>query len=192
MTNNHTGKQIGYIRASSIDQNPERQLNGHQCDRVFTDHASGTSMNRPQLKELLFYIREDDTLIVHSMDRLARNVDDLRKLVKELTERQVKVVFIKENMTFTKDADPMSQLMLSVMGAFAEFEREIIRERQKEGIAIAQAKGKFKGRKNCLMPAQIQELRCLAATGKNKAELARSYGISRGSVYKYLKQSQVV
>jgi DNA invertase Pin-like site-specific DNA recombinase len=115
------GQRIGYIRVSSLDQNPERQLEGVAVDRVFTDKASGKDVRRPQLDNLIAFVREGDTLVVHSMDRLARNLDDLRRLVQELTGRGVRIEFVKEHLTFTGEDSPMANLMLSVMGAFAEY-----------------------------------------------------------------------
>jgi len=105
------------------------------------------------------FVREGDTVFCHSMDRLARNLDDLRRIVLGLTERGVHIVFVKENLTFTGEDSPMSNLLLSVMGAFAQFERELIRERQREGIAIARREGKYRGRKPSLTPARAAELR---------------------------------
>ena len=115
---------------SSAGQNPARQLDGVELDRVFTDAVSGKSADRPQLQAMLAYVRDGDTMLVHSMDRLARNLDDLRRLVRELTGRGVAVQFIKEQLTFTAEDAPMATLLLSVLGAFAEFERALIRERQ--------------------------------------------------------------
>jgi DNA invertase Pin-like site-specific DNA recombinase len=117
------GQRIGYVRVSSLDQNEKRQLEGQVLDRVFTDKASGRDTARPQLTELLRFARDGDTVVVHSMDRLARNLDDLRALVQGLTRRGVRVEFIKEQLVFTGEDSPMANLMLSVMGAFAEFER---------------------------------------------------------------------
>src|SRR5271166_6632673 len=122
-------QRIGYARVSSYDQNPVRQLEHLEVDRVFTDKASGKDAERPQLQALIGYARDGDTIVVHSMDRLARNVDDLRRLVQQQTKRGVKVQFIKENLTFTGDTSPMANLMLSVLGAVAQFERDLIRER---------------------------------------------------------------
>ena len=142
-----TGKNIGYIRVSTIEQNLDRQLEGIKLDRSFTDKVSGKSIDRPALQEMLTYVRDGDTVIVHSMDRLARNVDDLRQIVKGLTAKQVKVKFIKEALEFTGEDSPMSNLLLSVMGAFAEFERTLIKERQMEGIELAKKRGVYKGQK---------------------------------------------
>lgn len=182
-----SGQRIGYIRVSSTDQNTARQLEGIQLDRTFTDKASGKSLQRPELERMMDFCREGDTIVVHSMDRLARNLDDLRSLVRKLTSKGVRVEFIKESMTFTGDDNPMSTLLLSMMGAFAEFERSLILERQREGIALAKARGAYKGRKPSLTPSMADELRRRVQTGEKKAKLAREYGISRLTVYEYLK-----
>jgi DNA invertase Pin-like site-specific DNA recombinase len=184
-----TGQRIGYIRVSSFDQNPERQLEGVAVDRMFTDQASGKDAQRPELEALLSFVREGDTVIVHSMDRLARNLDDLRRLVQGLTQRGVRITFVKENLTFTGDDSPMATLMLSVMGAFAEFERALIRERQREGIALARQRGVYRGRKKLLSPEQVAALRERVEAGIPKARLAREFGISRDTVYEYLRRA---
>lgn len=181
------GHRIGYIRVSSLDQNPERQLEQVAVDRVFTDKASGKDTHRPELERLIAFVRDGDTVVVHSMDRLARNLDDLRRLVQTLTERGVRIEFIKENLTFTGEASPMANLMLSVMGAFAEFERALIGERQREGIALAKKRGAYRGRKKALSPDKRVELRKRVASGEQKAKLAREFGISRETLYQYLK-----
>jgi DNA invertase Pin-like site-specific DNA recombinase len=152
------GQRIGYVRVSTLDQNEKRQLDGQILDRVFTDRASGRDTSRPELTELLRFARNGDTVIVHSMDRLARNLDDLRALVQGLTHKGVRVEFVKESLVFTGEDSPMANLMLSVMGAFAEFERSLIRERQREGIALAKQRGAYKGRKKTLTPERAAEL----------------------------------
>ena len=181
------GHRIGYIRVSSLDQNPERQLEQVAVDRVFTDKASGKDTHRPELDRLITFVREGDTVVVHSMDRLARNLDDLRRLVHTLTQRGVRIEFIKESLTFTGEASPMANLMLSVMGAFAEFERALIRERQREGIALARKRGAYRGRKKALSNEQSAELRQRVTGGEQKAKLAQEFGISRETLYQYLK-----
>lgn len=181
-------QRIGYIRVSSGEQNTERQIEGVSLDKVFTDKASGKNTHRPQLEELLSYIREGDTLLVHSMDRLARNLDDLRRIVQDLTGKGVRIEFVKEGLTFTGEDSPMATLLLSVMGAFAEFERALIRERQREGIAIAKQKGIYTGRKRSLTGEQVTELRRRVAEGESKTTVAKEYGISRETLYQYLKQ----
>lgn len=185
-----TGQRIGYVRVSTLDQNEQRQLEGQALDRVFTDKASGKDAQRPQLEYLLGFAREGDTVMVHSMDRLARNLDDLRSVVQRLTSKGVRVEFVKESLVFTGEDSPMATLMLSVMGAFAEFERSLIRERQREGIALAKARGAYKGRKRALAPELAAELTARAAAGIPKSNLAREYGLSRETVYQYLRRGQ--
>lgn len=184
------GQRVGYVRVSSVDQNAARQLDGIELHRVFTDHASGGTTNRPELAEALAYVREGDCLVIHSMDRLARNLDDLRRIVRELTARGVSVEFIKEGQTFTPEGvNPMANLLLSMLGAFAEFERALIRERQREGIAIArQQADKYRGRAPALTPERAAELRQRDAAqgGKGRAALARDFGVSRQTLYQYL------
>ena len=155
--------------------------------KVFTDKASGKDTERPALEELLAFVRDGDTIVVHSMDRLARNLDDLRRLVQQLTQRGVRIEFVKEGLTFTGEDSPVANLLLSVMGAFAEFERALIRERQREGIPLAKQRGAYRGRKKALSPEQARELQQRVGAGEQKATLAREYGISRETLYQYLK-----
>lgn len=181
------GQTIGYIRVSSFEQNEARQLEKETLDRVFTDKASGKDTNRPQLKELIQFVREGDLVLVHSMDRLARNLDDLRKLVKSFVAKGVSVKFVKEGLLFsTEDDSPMSNLLLSVMGAFAEFERSLIKERQREGIELAKKKGVYKGRSKALSDEDILLLNERVSAGVNKSTLAKEFGISRQTLYSYI------
>jgi DNA invertase Pin-like site-specific DNA recombinase len=184
-----SGKIIGYVRVSTFDQNPERQLEGIPVDRLFTDQASGKDLKRPAFEELMAYVREGDQVIIHSMDRLARNLDHLRQVVNRLTTQGISVRFLKENLTFTGQDSPMANLMLSVMGAMAEFERSLIRERQREGVQIAKAKGLYTGRKKSLSQDQLSELQKRIAEGEKKASLARHFNISRETLYQYVKLS---
>lgn len=183
------GQRIGYVRVSTHEQNTQRQLEQVPVDRVFTDKASGKDVNRPELEQMLAFVRDGDTVVVHSMDRLARNLDDLRQLVHGLVKRGVRVEFVKEHLAFVGDDSPMATLMLSVMGSFAEFERSLLRERQKEGIALAKKRGAYRGRKKSLTPEQIEELRGKVAAGVPKARAAREYGISRETLYNYLTEA---
>jgi len=188
-----SGQRVGYQRVSSLEQNPQRQLDGIVLDQTYTDRLSGKDVERPQLSEMLRFVRAEDTVVVHSLDRLARNLDDLRRLVNELTGRGVRVEFVKEQLSFTGEDNAMAQLLLSVMGAFAEFERSLIRERQREGVALAKARGAYRGRKRILSEDRIAELRQRAAAGEAKATLAREFGVSRETVYQYLRaQSNTV
>ena len=177
---------VGYIRVSSVDQNTSRQLSETALDKVFEDKASGKDTQRPQLTACLEYLREGDTLHIHSMDRLARNLDDLRKLVKGLIARGVAVRFEKESLTFTGESSPMANLLLSMLGAVAEFERALILERQREGIAVAKAAGAYKGRKPSLTQDKIEEMKRRALAGEKKTVLAKEFGVSRETVYSYL------
>ena len=183
------GQRVGYVRVSSFDQNPDRQLEAVSVTRTYTDKASGKDTQRPELDRLLAYVRDGDTVVVHSMDRLARNLDDLRRIVQDLTRRGVRVEFVKEGLTFTGDDSPMANLMLSVMGAFAEFERALLRERQREGIAVAKQRGAYRGRKRSLNAEQIGEIQRRVAAGEQKTRVARDMGISRETVYQYLRLS---
>lgn len=181
------GQRIGYIRVSSLEQNTSRQLEGIELDGVYEEKISAKDTNRPRLQELLGFVRRDDVVVVHSMDRLARNLDDLRDIVKKLTQKGVKVQFIKENLTFSGDDSAMSQLLLSVMGAFAEFERALLKERQREGIELAKKRGAYKGRQKCLSTEQILAVQEALNVGVAKARIARNLGVSRETVYRYLR-----
>jgi DNA invertase Pin-like site-specific DNA recombinase len=180
------GQRVGYVRVSSDDQNPKRQLDGVECDETFTDWASGRSAERAKLEEMLRFVRKGDTVLVHSMDRLARNLSDLRRLVQDLTARGVRVEFLHEHLVFTGEDSPMATLMLSVMGAVAEFERALIRERQREGIEVAKKNGVYRGSRARLSVARVAELRRRSSAREQKAALAREFGISRQTLYRYL------
>ena len=181
------GQIVGYARVSSASQNEARQLEALSgVERTFTDKVSGKNTDRPALTECLAYVREGDTLRVASLDRLARNLDDLRRLVSDLTVKGVRVEFIKEGLTFTGDDGPMSRLLLSLLGAVAEFERELIRERQREGIELAKAAGRYRGRKPSLTPEQVSQARQRVESGVPKAKVARDLGVSRQTLYNVL------
>lgn len=184
-----TGMRIGYKRVSTVDQSTERQLDGVQVDETYEDKASGKDTNRPQLQAALNHCRKGDTFIIHSMDRLARNLMDLRRTVEELTAKGVTVRFEKENLTFTSDKqNPMNLLLLNMLGAVSEFERSMILERQREGIAIAKAKGVYKGRKPSLSKDRVAELHLRVSAGDATiAAIAREFKVSRTTLYKHLE-----
>lgn len=186
------GQKIGYIRVSTLDQSFERQLEGMDLDQVFTDKASGKDTKREQLEVMLKFARKGDSIHVHSMDRLARNLDDLRKIVKELNGKGITIQFVKEQLTFTGEDSPMANLMLSVMGAFAEFERSLIKERQREGISLAKKRGVYKGRKRSLSLDKIKLLKERVEDGDKKTKIAHDFGISRETLYQYLKLEETV
>jgi DNA invertase Pin-like site-specific DNA recombinase len=177
------GKRVGYVRVSSLDQNTARQLDGIPLDKTFEDKASGKDANRPALQAALEYLREGDVLVVHSMDRLARNITDLLHTVEALNHRGVIVEFVKESLVFTGDDSAMSKLMLTIMGGVAEFERSMIRERQREGIAKAKQAGKYEGRKSTFTEAQLVAIRERVAAGENKSALGREFGVTRQTIY---------
>jgi DNA invertase Pin-like site-specific DNA recombinase len=187
------GQRVGYVRVSSLEQSSERQVEtirkSGEIDRIFEDKISGRSRaQRPGLKDCIDYLRDGDELIIASIDRLARSLIDLRNLVDEITDKGVTVCFLHENLTFTHGGeDARSNLMLSILGSFAEFERAIIRERQAEGIALAKSEGRYPGRKKSLTPAQATDIRWRVATGETKSALARELGISRTTLYRYIK-----
>ena len=183
----HNYQRVGYIRVSSIDQNPGRQLAGIELDRVFEEKLSGRTQDRPGLKEMLAYVREGDHVMVHSMDRLARNLADLKAIVSALTSRQIKVQFIQENLLFTGDDNPVAVLMLSIMGAMAEFEHALISERQREGIELAKRRGVYsKKRSKKLSDNEIEAVRHRVSGGEKITRLAAEYKVTRKTIYNYL------
>jgi len=182
-----SGKRIGYIRVSSYGQNDERQLDGVQLDKVFKEKVSAKTKDRPELNEALEYLRDGDELHVHSIDRLARNLNDLLAIVEMLVKEDVSVHFHKENLTFNGDENPMSKLMLHMMGAVAQFERSLIKERQAEGIANARKKGIRFGQPPKLTEEELADLHVMAKKRYSKTSIAEHFGISRQSVYNALK-----
>lgn len=188
----HT-QTVGYVRVSSDDQNLARQLDAiGNVDRIFSDKVSGGSRDaRTALNECLTYIRDGDTVRVASMDRLARSLRDMRDIVDEIIGKGAAVHFIKEGQTYSPDRnDPLAQLMLHMLAAFAEFERALIRERQAEGIRIAKAEGRYRGRARKLTAGQLEDARQLIATGIPKAEVARRYGVDRTTLYRALSKTE--
>jgi DNA invertase Pin-like site-specific DNA recombinase len=162
----------GYLRVSSVDQTVARQqeaIKAVSLDKTFIEKASAKDTNRPMLQECLEYCREGDTLHVHSIDRIARNLKDLQRLVDQLIAKDVTVHFHKEGLIFNGNDDAMSRLMLQMMGAFAEFERALINERQREGIAAARKAGKQFGRKKVLSDDQIVDIRERSLWGNKRA-----------------------
>lgn len=185
-------QSVGYIRISSLDQNAARQLFGIKLDKIFEEKISGKDRKRPELDRMLSYIREGDHIYVHSMDRLARNLKDLLDLVKEITDKGSTIHFVTQNLVFSKDeSNPTAKLMLQVMGAVAEFERSIILERQREGIAAAKARGNYKTGRPVVMTDEKKKL-CHEkhAAGIPMTRIAKDLGISRMSVYRELRKGK--
>jgi DNA invertase Pin-like site-specific DNA recombinase len=189
---------IAYLRVSSTDQNTDRQLApkcAQQFTKIFEDKTSGKNTDRPALKECLEYLREGDTLWVHSIDRLARSLQDLQNLIDSLLAKGVIVKFFKEGLTFQNHGtqDPFAQLLFQVLGSFAEFERNIIRERQREGIERAKKAGKYNhgkgGRKQTIDRAKVKTLR---AQGIPFRKIADLIGCSLSSVQRCLEEVVVL
>lgn len=187
-----TPVKIGYTRVSTLDQKTARQLVGLPLDRVFEEKASGKNIgDRPVLQEMLSYIREGDDLYVHSMDRLARNLEDLLRLVTMITEKGVTLHFVKENLIFEAKAkaSPFNKLLLGLLGAVSQFERELILERQREGIALAKARGAYKGRKRKVTKTLIEQAKEKIEAGMSATAVAQDLGISRSSLYRGMSES---
>ena len=188
--------KIGYIRVSTADQNPERQrteLEAADVEEIYEDRVSGKNLDRPQLQEMLAFIRKGDTIIVHSLDRLARTLSDLLKTVEALTQKGVSIHFLKEKLEFDagKDASPTAKLMLQLVGAFAEFERSMIKARQREGIELAKARGAYLGRKRTVTPEQIEAVEKKMSLGMPLSVAAKKVGLSRSTVYRYLNPKDI-
>ena len=178
---------VGYIRVSTTDQKTARQLDKIRStlNKIFEEKISAKDTKRPKLQECLNYLRDGDTLHVHSIDRLARNLKDLEQIIEEVNGKNAVIHLHKENLIFSGDeSNPMQKLMLQMMGAFAEFERELIRERQAQGIAARQAKGKHFGRPASLTDEQKAEVIADKEAGMTPTQLAKKYSVSRALIYR--------
>lgn len=179
------GWKVGYIRVSTLDQNTDRQLSGVELDRVYTDKCSGSTKERPELKRMIEDVREGDEIFIHDISRAARNLQHLNELVQTLTKKGVTVNFVKENLRFTGDkSNPMEELLLNLLGAVYQFERSIMLERQREGIAKAKARGKYKGRPKSIDPSEILDL---LSDGMSMRKVAKELGVSLSSVQRAKK-----
>lgn len=176
--------KVGYVRISSVDQNTARQLDGVALDKVFTDKVSGATTDRPQLQAMLEYVREGDTIVVHEISRLARSLADLLSLVESLTAKGVHIHFHKEGLLFTGEDNPTQHLMLSMMGAVAQFERSMIKERQREGIAKAKEAGVYKGR---VKKVDDEAIRAAVAGGLSFRKAAEELNVSLSTVQRAMK-----
>ncbi|OBX82983.1 recombinase family protein [Moraxella nonliquefaciens] len=191
------GQSVGYIRVSSVDQNTERQLDNLNLDKVFIDKMTGSTKDRPELQRMIEYVRQGDIVYVHSLDRLARNFDDLLDIINQLNQKGVIFKSLQENITLDGvNNNPMDMLILHIFGAIAQFNRSLIREAQREGIAKAKAKGKYKGRKPALSNAQISELKALLAQKNSSVDnykkitmstLATHFNVSLPTIKRYVK-----
>jgi len=179
--------KVAYKRVSSVNQNIDRQLEGINFDREFVEKISGKDKERKQLQEMILFLRQGDELYIHSLDRLGRNLKDLQEIIEELTCKGVIIHSVKENITFSNDNNPMNKLLFHILGAFSEFERELIKERQREGIMIAQKKGIKFGRRRKLNERQIKELKEDFSKDVSVEELSKKYSLTRQTIYNYLR-----
>jgi DNA invertase Pin-like site-specific DNA recombinase len=181
---------FNYIRVSTVDQNTVRQLQDIPCDRAYEEKVSGKDKNRPQLQAMLGSLRDGDLVNVHDMSRLGRNTRDLLEIVDQIISLGASIRFHKEGLFFEagKKEDPYQKLMLTMMAGFADFERSLILERQREGIAVAKAQGKYQGKQSRFTKEQVEEIRHQFNDPlTNKAALAKSLGITRAYLYKMMK-----
>jgi DNA invertase Pin-like site-specific DNA recombinase len=183
------GENLAYIRVSTVEQNEGGQIEAmkrYEIHKTFIDKASGKDTNRPQLNALIEYARTGDTVYIESFSRLARDTKDLLELVEKMTKKGIKVISLKEGLD---SSTPNGKLMLTMIGAIATFEREIMLERQREGIALAKAEGKYKGRKAKELPKNFDDLYGQYMGRKiTKTKLAELCSISRPVLDRLLKK----
>lgn len=177
-------EHVGYIRVSSEGQNIDRQLDGVHLDKRYIDKISGASKDRPQLQACLEYVRSGDTLHVHSIDRLARSLRDLQEIVDSLVKRGVIIHFHNEHLIFTAEENPVSTMMMQLLGVIAQFERTLTKRRQLEGIAIAKSI-KHCGRPKIDLSRRTEALQ-LRSEGLSISAIARTMKLSRPSIDKLL------
>jgi DNA invertase Pin-like site-specific DNA recombinase len=176
---------VGYVRVSSVNQNTERQDLG-EVDKIFTEKLSGKDTKRPELLAMIDYVRDGDTIVVYSIDRLARDLRDLQDIISKLNDKGVAITFLSEKLTFGAGVDDaLAKLQLQMMGAFAEFERNIIRKRQAEGITKAKERGVYTNRKR-KTTIDYEKVKSLRNEGLSTYKIAAQMGISRMSVHRIL------
>jgi len=185
-----TGKRVGYKRVSTNEQNPDSQLIGLELDKIFTDIETGYSTkNRQALAQLKDYVREDDIVFVECMDRLGRNGYDLDEIVEFLLKKQVQIQFVREGILLGKKNDLMSKLAYDMMKSFIHFFSQLAKERQRIGIDKAKKEGKYLGRKRKVDDVKLWKINQEMQTRKSKSQIARELGISRETLYKYIRKS---
>jgi DNA invertase Pin-like site-specific DNA recombinase len=186
------GKKVGYIRVSTTEQNTDRQLVGLELDKIFEDKLSGKNNDRPELQELIGYVRDGDIVYVHSLDRLGRNLDGIRRIITQIVkEKKATISFLHEKLTFSVEDNPFAELQLNMLASFADFWLRSQKIAQKEGIAIAKAKGKYKGGQCKLNKEQQQNLITMVIQGTPKTEIARRFKMSVDAVYLYIKRAKL-
>lgn len=185
-----TGTRIGYARVSTADQNPASQLKALEesgCETIYTEQESGKTADRPELQEMLKYVRSDDTVVVTKLDRLARSTKDLLSIADRIKEKGAGLEVLNIDLDTTT---PTGKLMLTVLGAIAEFEREIMLERQRDGIAVAKLEGKYRGRKP-VAEDTLQGVQELIGGGMSVSQAVKEAGIARRTYYKALKEGRI-
>ena len=181
---------VAYIRVSTVEQNESRQIESlkkYDIEKFFTEKVSAKDTNRPKLQEMLDFVRSGDTIYIHDFSRLARSTKDLLEIVEFLKEKEVNLVSTKENLD---SSTPTGKLMLTMIGAINEFERQNLLERQKEGIAIAKAEGKYKGRKEISVPNFDKYYEKYMKRELTKTQLAKELGVSRPTLDKLIKERE--
>ena len=180
---------VGYVRVSSFEQNEDRQINelkNFGVEKFFSEKISARAKFRPQFEEMMRFLREGDILVVSEFSRLARSTADLLKIVESLNQKGVEVKSLKEQLD---TSTPQGKFMLTIFGAIAEFERDLLLQRQREGIRIAQAAGKYKGRHEKKPPEDFDDYKKLWHEHNIKvSEIARRFKVCRSTVYKWLRQ----
>lgn len=186
--------KIAYKRVSTVEQNLDRQLEGLSFDKEFIEKISGKDKNRPELANLLVYVREGDYVHVHEISRLARSLGDLKDIVNTILQKGASIKFHKENFTFEpgKAKSATEDLLFNVLTAFAQFERDLLLERQREGIAIAKQNGTYKGRQSRYSQSDIERLYLRFEdannTGESKKKIAREFGMCESYAYQLVKK----
>ena len=184
--------KIGYARVSTGLQNlnlQEDRLNQYGCEKIFSDHISGSRSKRPGLDKAIEFARSGDTIVVWRLDRLGRNMADLITLVNELNNRGVSFHSLEENITMDKSSST-GQLMFHLFAAFAEFERNLILERSAAGRAAARARGRFGGRPEKLKAQDLELLKTLVDSGTPIKTIAERWNVSRTTIYRYLDKME--
>jgi len=182
--------KIGYARVSTGLQNlnlQEDRLNAYGCEKIFSDHISGSKSKRPGLDKAIEFARSGDTIVVWRLDRLGRNMEDLITLVNELNERGVSFHSLEENITMDKSSST-GQLLFHLFAAFAEFERNLILERSSAGRIAARARGRYGGRPEKLSNQDLNLLKTLYDNGTSIKTIAEQWQVSRTTIYRYLNK----
>ena len=183
-----TGAKLGYVRVSTVEQNESRQVEALEkagVERWYIEKISGKNMERPELQKLLDYAREGDTVLIHDLSRISRNLADLLALMKDFDQRGITLVSLHESID---TGTPLGKLTLSIIGAINEFERANLLERQREGIAIAKRAGRYKGRKRTVLEDMEGVYHDYVTRRRSKAQLAREHGVSRPTLDRLLRE----